>query len=195
MAVLTDVGHLERYLGITLTAPQVAEATLVCDAVDTFVSAEYGVPISVTPVVDEFIDPGPTVYLRRTPVTSVSSVTIYGAVGSVGTVLTLNTDYEVRDLTTGRLALGIYPLSSWYGMPRLVVTYVPNITPARHHQVGATMLAAHWLRRLTDGVQPGIKSYSVGGDISVTYADLASAYGVPPDAERLLQSGRPLVLV
>lgn len=193
--VLTDVGQVERHLGITLTAPQVAEATLVCDAVDTFIAVEYGVSISVTPVVDEFIDPGPSVYLRRAPVTSVQSVTVYGGVGSVGTVLTLNTDYEVRDLTTGRLALGVSPLSSWYGMPRLVVVYTPNATPARHHQLAATMLAAHWLRRMTEGILPGIKSYSVGGDISVTYADMASAYGVPPDVEQLLRAGRPLVLV
>ena len=72
--------------------------------------------------------------------------------------------------------------------------YVPDATVSPAVELAATMLVCHWLRRQTEGVTPGIQSYSVGQELSVTYSDLAAAHGVPAEVTRLLAPAARMAL-
>jgi hypothetical protein len=193
--VLTDPGKLERHLGALLTASQIAEAHAVCLAVGAWVTATYG--FSDTPgAVTEQHEPAPVIYTRRAPITSVTSVSTRSGITATPVALVAGTDYEIINAAQGMLSLpGIrYGWPRNYAYDRVTVVYTPDVTVAAYTEQGATMLAAHWFRRHSEGIAPGIKSFNISGELQVTYADAAAAYGIPAEVTRLLAPLGRLVL-
>lgn len=195
--MLCNPGHIERHIGQTLTASQVAEAHALCLAVTDYARVTYGIDYDTGALVESVYEPGPRVWLRHAPVSAVTSVTVRIGLTATPVALVSGTDYEIVDLATGLISIPGIGLG-WprgYGYDRVTVTYTPSATVQARHQLAATMIVAHWLRRQTEGVAPGIKSYSVGGgDVSVAYTDTINDYGVPSEATALFRAGRMVAI-
>lgn len=123
------------------------------------------------------------VWLLQAPVAAITSVTARTQwVGS--TVQTLpSTAYELIDPTRGKVLI-----SSSYYLSQLAISYTTNIPVPADIKLAATLLVASWARPMITGnmsttstMDPatmraaGIKSYSIGQDLSVTFQDVASS--------------------
>lgn len=190
----TTIARLESYLGLDLTTAQETEAGRLIEAAEQLIDVETGKAwLVATAVTNEahYRDHlgGPLLFLRSAPVASVTSVTGRGSWNdTTETTLVAGTDYELRDS-----ALGTLYVPAWSAYQRLRVTYTPTNVAAPELLVLATNeLVAWWLQPLlnsTDGVSlTGIKSFSLGGDLSVTYADTVAQRGIPPGFEQKLMA-------
>lgn len=197
-----DALKIGDYLGLTLTPQQYAQATQLVPAVEAYIDRCTGRAwLAPSPVTDELhVIRGPVIYLNNRPVTTLTSVTV--ALGwpdafsswASPTTLVADSQYLLVDPTRGEVWL----TPSYHGYAaRITYTHGGPALPA-DLALAATMLGAHWLQRHIDGasgVGPGIKSYSVGQELSVTYADSSSSdpgvtYGVPDDAAALIDGYR-----
>lgn len=122
------------------------------------------------------------IWLRQAPVTAVTAVsarTLWA--GSAVTTLP-GTAYELMDPQRGKVLIS----SSFY-YSQLAVSYTTNIPVPADISLAATLLVASWARPMITGnmsattMDPatmraaGIKSYSIGQDLSVTFQDAASS--------------------
>jgi len=186
--MLTDPGNVERHLGTELSAAQLMEADALCLAADAWILATYGISDTAGPVTEQHYDLAPVIFLNRRPIASVTSVSLRSGITATPVALVAGTDYEIADLALGAISLPGYRWG-WprnYGYDRATVVYTPDASVSPAVELAATMLVCHWLRRQTEGVVPGVQSYSVGQELSVTYSDLATAHGVPAEVTRLL---------
>lgn len=190
------------YLGRTLTAQEYAQAAQLVPAVETYIDRCTGRSwLQASPVTNELhsiTGRSAYLYLDQTPVTAITSITTRRDPLDTGTVIP-STDYTLVDPVKGLVYLPLLWWPSYYYGWQALVTYTHGgpALPA-DLALAATMLAAHWLQSHIDGsagVGPGIKSYSVGQELSVTYADSSSsdpsaAYGVPDNARRIIDAYR-----
>jgi hypothetical protein len=186
----TDAMKIGDYLGRTLTAQQFAQATQLVGAVESYIDRCTGRTwLGASPTTAEVHDIlGPYLYLENRPVTAVEDVNVRVSPTGDDTLLAA-TDYLLLDSVRGKLFMPAY-----YGwQARVTYTHGGPALPA-DLALAATMLGAHWLQSNIDGasgVGPGIKSYSVGQELSVTYADSSSSdpaaeYGIPDNAKRII---------
>lgn len=158
---LTTAAAVFTHLGVTPTAAQTTEATALLGAADAAIQNYCGRNWLTGAITDELHQPdGPRLYLRQRPVASIQSVKGRKAFNATATTLVANTDYEVRDLTTGLLLLGSGALE-WppqgnpapalsrqpWSFPYAFVTisYTPTATVPADVALAATMLVASWI--------------------------------------------------
>jgi hypothetical protein len=116
----------------------------------------------------------PLVYLRTYPVTAVSAVRArYLSLGATTFVLP-GSDYEIIDGPKGWLLVS----TNWVGY-RLSIDYTVNVPVPPAITLAATQLVVSWIQPMLVGTDSkalsGIKSYSIGQDLSVTFQDSASS--------------------
>jgi hypothetical protein len=194
----TDAHKIGDYLGRTLTAQQFAQATQLVSAVESYIDRRTGhswlQPSPATNELHTVNGRNAYLYLNQHPVTAITSVQVrYSPLDTSPTTLPA-TDYGLVDPARGLLYL---PLAYWGWQVLVTYTHTGPALPA-DLALAATMLGAHWLQSHIDGasgVGPGIKSYSVGQELSVTYADssetgAAAQYGIPDNAKRIIDGYR-----
>lgn len=177
----TTAEFVEEEVGRDLTPAQynqvsrlIAQAEDICDRVT---GRSWLAP---SPTVNELHTVmGPLVYLEHKPVTAITSMTRrILSLGSAVVAMVAGTDYELVDATNGIVLMSRYPwadvvintTTTDYGT--LVAVSYTSVTPVPGGiQRAATQLVAHWMTKRLNASHQGIRSYSVGGDLSVTYAD------------------------
>jgi hypothetical protein len=180
---------IERWYGSTLTAAQAGTAAVWADAAEACIDAATNYVFAGGSVAAERHDRdnGPYVWLKRTPVTSVQTVKGWTHGGTAGTALTLTSDYEVEDLTTGRLYLSYWTYYDWYA-----VDYLPGTAiPAAISEATAALLA-DWLTNGAPGAPAGPVREEQVGDVRVAYvAPTAEGFSVGDLPFRVQQLLKP----
>lgn len=195
-------------LGRSLTAAQLAQVDGLVEEAEAYVDRVTGRAwLVASPATSELHAlVGPYVYLKRTPVASVTAVTIRsGAIGAAETALDAGTGYELLDPATGLLSLSSYPLADPVvnggafapgALVKVTYTYTdPLPVPADIRGV-TTRMVANRMRGRVDPSMSGVKSVSVGqGDLAIDYADenAGAGPGVSDDDMLILKSYRGLV--
>lgn len=204
----TTADLVQQELGRSLTAEQLTQVGGLVEEAEAYVDRVTGKSwLVASPATSELHAlVGPYVYLRRTPVASVSAVTIRSsAIGATETTLVAGSGYELLDPATGLLSLSAYPLADpvvngpAYSPGTLVkVTYTytdPLPVPADVRGV-VTRMVANRMRGRVDPSMSGVKSVSVGqGDLAVTYGDdyLGAGPGASEADLAILRSYRGVV--
>lgn len=185
----TDV---ESYLGRTLTTAEDAQIDSLMDAACEYVESVCGRGFGTTGITDE---PAKIicgkVYLGR-PVSAVSTVkTISAYVGATATTLP-SSQWSLWDAAHGVL------LVSGYYTSDALISYTPAATVPESVVQAAVMLAASWLTPTSADSyqQQGIKSYSVGQELQITYADNATRTAAVPSTVTTLLAPymRPVIV-
>lgn len=138
----------------------------------------------------------PLVYLKVAPVTAVSAVRArFLSLGA--TIYTLAvSDYELVDAAQGWLLVS----TNWVGY-RLSIDYTVNVPIPADITLAATQMVVSWIQPMLYGTDSkalsGIKSYSIGQDLSVTFQDVGKVMvmSVPDSARALVDQHRKLSLV
>jgi hypothetical protein len=124
--------------------------------------------------------PGYSLYVKYPPVTSVASVAGRSGLGETEETLTVDEDYEVRDLTSGLIHL-VYPGS----YDRVRVTYTPVATVPGPVEQATTELVAQWMQAHLRPDTYGLDSYTLP-DLAVKFARSHVQEAVPPTVSWLL---------
>jgi len=207
-AAYVDQTAVETYLGRSLTAAEAAQFSTVADAATEAIDRYTGRSWQASTVTAELHTVlGRTVRLDVTPVSAISLVRMRSqAIGASWTTLADGTGYELLDAAGGLLALsGAYDViasdSPGYGQI-LEVTYTVGGGVPAPITLAAEMLVAGSLAS-AQGVSnqaQGIKSYSVGGELSVTYftstelGNASASAALPAGVRALLDAyRRPVV--
>lgn len=189
----TSAGQVALMTGQTLTADQSTALDFILEQVEAFIDAETGSAWLTGGVTGEHHPgplAGPRLKLRQAPITAVSSVVGHtGWLAADVETLVAETGYGVDSYQRGTLFLPDY------GRYRHGVTvgYIPAADLPWQVNRAATVLAAAMLPSAGGGgdVDPSIvKSYQVGGDLSVTFRDAIAAAADDPEVRRLLGSVR-----
>lgn len=169
----TTAAAVADFLGATFTAGQQTYAATLIEQAELYIDRETrrawltGARTNEVYYRDAFWLGN--LYLRYAPVTSVASVAGRASLGDTEETLTADTDYEVRDLDSGLIAL-VYPGN----YDRLRVTYTPVTTVPGPIAHAAAELVAAWM-------QPYLRPDTYGID-SVTLPDLSVRYAKPQEA-------------
>lgn len=200
MSRYADVQQVADYLGVELTGLQSIEAERLIPAASAWIDGRTGRTWGVTASTTETQTVvGQALYLRKTPVASVTSVSIRSTyVNAAWSAVS----YELLDATQGLILLP-WGYAGWLAQ----VVYVPAQTVDPRVSLAATKLAAAWLQPTITGEGGGsaapIKSYAIGSELNVTY-DTATAStaststtlkGIPDDVLALVDGLREWVLV
>lgn len=173
---------VERYLGGGLTSDELVQAHALIPAAEAFVNdtchRQFGLGVQSNEA-----HYGPFIadlFLTYPPVTVVTSVTGRTSLGATETTLTVDVDYEVRDLAAGRL---------WLASPgsydRLRVTYTPDTAIPAAVQLAATELVALALQTTRQPDAYGLRRYRLP-DLEVEYArEMVAQAATPATLERL----------
>lgn len=149
-------------LGLDLTAPQLDQCADLVEGVESFIDWETGRAwLTTSPTTDELhTSSGPLVYLKKRPVTSITSVKVRGSyVGATDTTLAV-TEYELLDATNGILNLLYTYTPGWY----IRVTYVSSTTALPLDiQRAATLLVADAMQDRLNPDYQGVESYRIAG--------------------------------
>lgn len=159
------VQNVAEFLGLTLTAAQVVQCQARIEQAEAFIDGECNRAWLMPAQTDEaHYWPDYQVYLRYAPVASVEAVTGRTRLGGTETTLTVNQDYEVRDLEAGLVHL-VSP-RRW---ERIMVDYTPAAgTPADIQRACMELVATWMLPSLQPGVF-GLDSYSLP-DLTVKFS-------------------------
>ena len=181
----TNYQRIESHLGEPLTAAQQVEANRVALVVDEWLDGLPGRTwaVSADPILEErHTVLGPLLYLKQRPVAVLTEVRLRPPyVNVVDTVLVAGVGYSLRDASRGEVRLSWFP-AEWDAL----VTYTPAVAVPAPIEFAATLAVLHYLRPIMDGVAPGIKSYSIGQELEVEYADTATTLGLPLEVTTLL---------
>lgn len=201
-----STAEVAAYLGLTFTSPQNTQADALIEAAELYVDRTthrvWKVGATVTNE-DHYGLDGPYIWLRQPPITGVTSIVRRWSLADTSPLtLVAGVDYEVEDLPTGRISLrGVWDAVSgewepWLlgSNPRYRVTYTTANTVDADIALATKMLVAHWMRPLLEGIGSGIQSYSVGGELSVTYASAALQSGIPDEVGAILKARTRLVI-
>jgi hypothetical protein len=150
------------------------------DWIDNYAGRTYKASTAITD--ERYPLAGTELYLQRAPVTSITTVKVRPAyVGATLTTLVADTDYALIDATRGLLRLAYL-----YNDPsEVLVTYVPAVTVPGRITRACTLLVASWMASSTSGLPSGVKRYSVGGELTVEFAD-GSVGTVPQEVKDLI---------
>lgn len=185
----------ERVLGQELTSTQAKHALVLLEAAEQWIDRYQGRAYAVATITDELhvVEAG-FVRLNSRPVTAITSVSAsaYPAIAPESTVLVAAETYRLLYPLDGLLYVG----RSYDGY-LLTVSYAASSTVPANVRMATAELLAHWLRPITDGITADVASYTVPGEISVTYAGADAGGGtrrdIPGTVYELL--GRRLVIV
>lgn len=180
----TDQDQVAAYLGLVFTPAQNLQAAALIAAAEAKIDGHCHRAWLVGAQTDEeHYAPafGRELFVRYPPITTVNMVK--GRLGFLATETTLvaATDYEVRDLKSGRIWLlrpGIYD--------RLRVSYTPVATVPDDVQLATTILLATFLQSALRPDMFGVESFTLP-DLSVKFAFWVTGQGLPPPVEVLLE--------
>lgn len=167
---------VNRHLGGTLTSALQVQAHALIPAAEAFINERCGRSFGLGVQTNEahYQPFRNDLYLRVPPVTSVASVAGRPGFGVDEETLTVGEDYEVRDLTTGRLWL--WSPGSW---DRVRVTYTPDSAIPASIQLAATELVALGLQATQTPDAYGLRRYRLP-DLEVEYAREVIAQAATP---------------
>ena len=179
----TTADDLAQYLGREFDDNLNAIADLAIQAAEEIIDqkspkryAEVG-PQTLT----VYEPPSPLVMLPGNGPFSAISVAGYTAMGGASVPLQSGVHYEVRDSIKGVL---------WFPYQRdyhhIVVTYTPTANVPSRIKLAANILAAHWMRPILNDEVPGLSTYSIGGEFSISFNDHVKNYGYPPEVDMLI---------
>jgi hypothetical protein len=144
------------------------------------------------------------VQLKSYPVTAVSAVRARPAYVGALNVTLLTSQYELLDPALGQLLL-----TRWLCGYRLSIDYTSSAPVPADITLATTLLTVSWARPMilpdeptaTDPISlraQGIKSYSIGQDLSVTFQDAETSQdttlSAPIEVQRLVDQYRPMSL-
>lgn len=182
----TDPDKVAAYLGLTLTAPQVAAADWLTPAVEATIDERCGRAWLLGVQTDEahWAPFGRDLYLLHPPATAVAAVKGRAGLGAAEATLTAGTDYEVRDLAAGRIWL------AWPGgYDRIRVTYTPAATLPADIELAATELLGRFLQEHLRPDSYGLESVQLP-DLTLRFARWMTQQGLPPSVEERLEPHR-----
>lgn len=178
----TDV---EEHLGLTFTAAQIAQCTVLIEQAETYLDGETNRAWLTGAITDEaYYRPGHKVYLKYVPVTSISAITGRDDLGEAETALTVDVDYEVRDLAEGYIYLeepGDYD--------RILVDYTPTATVPNDIKLATVELIAGWMQPSLNGGLYGVDSYSLP-DLTVKFNRAFNQSATPPVVQTIINRYR-----
>lgn len=173
------------FLGVDLTTAQTSQAENLIEEAEAYIDGETNRAWLTGAQTDEtYHYPSQMVYLRYAPVASVGAVTGRGYLGADEETLTVDDDYEVRDLEAGLVFL-VSPGS----YERVRVDYTPVATvPADIRRACIEIVAAGLQPHLQPGSY-GLDSFSLP-DLTVRFARSHVQESAPPNARRILERYR-----
>lgn len=178
----TDV---ETFLGKTFTAGQQTHCNNLIERAEIFIDNETNRGWLVGAQTDErFYSPSFHIFLRYTPVTSITAVTGRAALAETETTLTANVDYEVRDLASGHISL-VTPGS----YDRVMVDYTPVASVPGDIKEACIELVANWMQPALQPGTYGLDSIQLP-DYTVRYARSHVQEAAPPTVQRVLDRYR-----
>jgi hypothetical protein len=171
------------FLGRTFTAEETAQCEALIERAEIDIDEETHRGWLVGAQTDErFYRPPYHIYLKYAPIDSVEAITGRSALGESEAALTVNVDYEVRDLAAGHIFL-VTPGS----YDRVLVDYTPTASvPADLVQATIEIVAARMQSHLQPGMY-GLDSYSLP-DLTVRFARSHVQEAMPPSARRIIES-------
>lgn len=177
--------EVEEFLTRTFTAAQMAHADNLIERaearIDRYCNRAWLVGAQTN---EAHFYPAYELWLKYAPVASVTSIGGRSGVGESDETLTVDEDYEVRDLNSGLIWL-VSPGS----YDRVRVTYTPTSTvPADITQACIELVAAWLMPNLSPGSY-GLDSYSLP-DLSVRFARSHVQEQMPPNVAAILDSYR-----
>lgn len=180
-ATNTDVA---TYLGRSLSVGQQAQTDFLLDAASAWIDQYTGRVYSTTsPATELNTIVGPLMYLKNTPVLTVSSVNVRAMTpGAQNTPLEAGSGYELLDASKGiilfgtQIDIGVYSSLPWLGyIASIVYTYTGGV-PA-NIKLATILLAAYKLQYTLNPMSQRIRSLNDNRAISVTFQDEE----IPPD--------------
>lgn len=176
---------VENLLGETFTEKQQVQCDSLIEAAEKYLDEKTNRAWLTGAQTDEahYIE-GQNIFLKYVPITSVEDLTGRAGLGESETSLTVDVDYEVRDLNSGHIVLenpGDYD--------RILVDYTPVATvPADIKQATIEIVAARLQPTLRPGMF-GVDSYSLP-DLTVRFARSHVQQAVPPYAQEVIDNNR-----
>lgn len=192
MTAYATAASLALYLGRALTAAETAEAAAACDAATDLIERYTGKTWQGTTITGELqAVGGEFIYLNRSPVTSITSITRRAQlIGETATTLVAGTDYELIDAARGRVLVSASQGSL------LTVTYVVTATVPASISLAANMLAAEFLKPASMPARPMGVTRLTADDMTIQWdRPVVTDSGIPADVAALLNLyKRPVVL-
>jgi len=176
---------VEAFLGITFTAGQTAQCNSLIEQVEITIDGETNRAWLTGAQTDEAVFyPGYEVFLRYAPVASVESITGRAGLGNDEEALTVDEDYEVRDLDGG-LVYVVRPGN----YDRLLIDYTPVATvPADIKKACIEWVAVGLQPQLQPG-SFGLDSYSLP-DLTVRFSRSHVQAAMPPGVQQVIDRYR-----
>ncbi len=191
MAAYADHDDVAEYLGRTLSTEQQAQADVYVSAASAFIDRKTGVQWATSSPATELLTVmGRLVYLKNTPVTDITLVTIRDLLpGADETTLVEGSDYELVDAAKGILSLttvysGLYPRYT-SGILKVVYSHSATIAPD-NIKLAAIIIAAHYMNSALNPMGQRLKSLNDNRAVSITFRD----QDVPNNALMLLPPKR-----
>jgi hypothetical protein len=177
-----DVADL---LGQTFTAAQETHCDNLIEQAEITIDEKTNRGWLVGAQTDEaFYRPGYRMFVRYAPLTSVDAITGRAGLGQAEETLTVDEDYEVRDLESGLIYL-VYPTR----YDRVLADYTPvNATPLDIKRACIELVAAWMQPHLQPGAF-GLDSYSLP-DLTVRFARSYVQMPLPPAVQETLEHYR-----
>jgi hypothetical protein len=161
----TTTMAVSDYLGGDLTQAQLAVVEDLIEPAEEWLRRTFGVDYLPGAVVNEayYAVAGPDLYLRKAPVTGVTSLTYRTTAGGTETTITAATGWELRDATLGWVRLLDPQPSPGAPLNRLLATYTPVATVPAFVQLATTIRVADLLRPIGGGDLPaGVSEVDFG---------------------------------
>jgi hypothetical protein len=173
------------FLAQTFTAGQEAQCNELIERAELHIDNETNRGWLMGAQTEEaFYNPGNELHLRYTPVTSVDAITGRTALGESETALTVDEDYEVRDLEKGLIYI-VSPGS----YDRLLVDYTPSTSVPPDLKQACVEIVANWMQPHLQPGSYGLDSYSLP-DLTVRFSRSHVQASVPPNAQRVIDHYR-----
>lgn len=177
-------GDVADFMGIAFTAAQEVLAEKLIEQAEAMVDIETARAWLTGALTDEAYYRQNfrlgNLYLRYAPVASVTTVKGRSGLGVAETTLTVDVDYEVRDLSDGLIWL-VYPSS----YDRIRVTYTPVATVPGPIARATAELVGAWMQPSLRPETYGLASYSLP-DLSVQFAREMADRSIPPTVQSIL---------
>lgn len=167
-------GDVANFLGVTLTSAQQTHADSLIETAEAYLDRRTNRAWLVGAQTDEaHYAPTYDLFVKYPPVASVSAVKGRTALGESEETLTVDEDYEVRDLAAGHIRL-LYPGS----YDRVRVSYTPESSVPEDVKQATIELVALWMNPVLTGVDPNIRRYQLP-DLEVEYSGGVAGRALP----------------
>lgn len=173
--------NVANFLGQTFTDAQKVHCEALIERAEVRIDTDTGRGWLVGAQTDEkHYYPTCDIFLRYAPVDSVTTVSGRSGMGEAAEALTVDEDYEARDLENGYIYLvspGSYDL--------VLVTYTPTDTVPGDIKQACIELASTWMQAALMAGMYGVDSYSLP-DLTVRFARSHVQQAVPPAVRAIL---------